>query len=77
MAVNKMRYRLPPVGRLSLNRSAEVFEIGNEVELFAEGKKLCKRIDITIPRVEDHTPGGVAMMIVAVHATNIVNKANG
>jgi len=55
------------VERLSQARSAKVFEIGDDVELFTEGKELGKGIDITIPCIKDETPGGVVMEIVAVH----------
>jgi hypothetical protein len=48
-------------------RSTEVLEIGDEVEVLAEGKEFGKGIDVTIPRVEDQAPGGVVMVIVAVH----------
>jgi len=65
-----------PIDRLSQRRSAEVLEIGDKIDILTEGKKLGERIDVTIPRVEDQAPG-VFMVIVAVHAANIINKTNG
>jgi len=50
--------------------------MGDKIDILTEGKKLGERIDVTIPRVEDQAPG-VFMVIVAVHAANIINKTNG